>query len=628
MCGISGIISKQTLSQNDIAQLSASVKAMNKRGPDSQGTFVHDKVGLGHARLSIMDTSSAASQPFVHDDGNYVLVFNGEIYNFKELREPLEKEGIKFRTHSDTEVLLELYRKEKEKCIEKFVGFFAFAILDKRDGSVFVARDRFGIKPLYIYQDDQKILFGSELKSIMAFNIKKDINFTSLYQYLQFNYIPGNQCIFKNAYQLQQGHFAVVKNNEIKISKYYEIPFTEGRYDSISYPDAQKKLIELLDKSVERRMIADVPLGAFLSGGTDSSIVTALASKKTEKLNTFSIGYQDEPLFDETAYAQEVAKKFNTNHTVFKLTNKDLYNVLEEVLDYTDEPFADSSALAVYILSRETRQKVTVALSGDGADELFSGYNKHKAEYIMRHPSAAGSIINNFGWLWKSLPQSRNSAIGNKIRQFDKFSSAAKLSSSERYWQWAGLMNEESAKEFLKVSFEQSLYQVEKRKLLKGFSENGDFNEVLLADMNMVLPGDMLTKVDRMSMANSLEVRVPFLDHELVNFVFSLPEEYKICSTHRKRILQDTFKDILPERLYKRPKHGFEVPLLSWFRSDLKSMINNDLLSKELIEKQGIFNVEKIEQLKAKLNSSNPQDATAHIWGLIVFQYWWKKWIN
>jgi len=628
MCGISGIISKKTLSQNDIAQLSASVKAMNKRGPDSQGTFVHDKVGLGHARLSIMDTSSAASQPFVHEDGNHVLVFNGEIYNFKELREPLEKEGITFRTHSDTEVLLELYKKEKEKCIEKFVGFFAFAILDKRDGSVFIARDRFGIKPLYVYQDEQKILFGSELKSIMAFDIKKDINFTSLYQYLQFNYIPGNQCIFKNAYQLQQGHYALVENNEIKISKYYEIPFTEGKYSNISYPEAQKKLIELLDKSVERRMIADVPLGAFLSGGTDSSIVTALASKKTEKLNTFSIGYQDEPLFDETAYAQEVAKKFNTNHTVFKLTNKDLYNVLEEVLEYTDEPFADSSALAVYILSRETRKKVTVALSGDGADELFSGYNKHKAEYIMRHPSAAGSIINNLGFLWKNLPQSRNSSIGNKIRQFDKFSSAAKLSSSERYWSWAGLMNEESAKEFLKVSFEQSLYQAEKGKLLQGFSKNGDFNEVLLADMNMVLPGDMLTKVDRMSMANSLEVRVPFLDHELVNFVFSLPEEYKICSTHRKRILQDTFKDILPERLYKRPKHGFEVPLLSWFRSDLKSMINNDLLSKELIEKQGIFNPEKIEQIKAKLNSSSPQDASAHIWGLIVFQYWWKKWIN
>ena len=293
MCGISGIISKQTLSQNDIAQLSASVKAMNKRGPDSQGTFVHDKVGLGHARLSIMDTSAAASQPFVHEDGNHVLVFNGEIYNFKELRIPLEKEGIKFRTHSDTEVLLELYKKEKEKCIDQFVGFFAFAILDKRDGSVFIARDRYGIKPLYIYQDEQKILFGSELKSIMAFDIKKDINFTALYQFLQFNYIPGNQCIFKNARQLEQGHYALIKNNELKISKYYQIPVTRGEYSNLSYPEAQKKLMELLDKSVERRMIADVPLGAFLSGGTDSSIVTALASKKTEKLNTFSIGYQD-----------------------------------------------------------------------------------------------------------------------------------------------------------------------------------------------------------------------------------------------------------------------------------------------------------------------------------------------
>jgi asparagine synthase (glutamine-hydrolysing) len=628
MCGISGIISKNVLSQNDITQLSASVKAMDKRGPDSNGIFVHQNVGVGQSRLAIMDTSNAAKQPFFSEDGQYVLVFNGEIYNFKELRTELEKDGVKFKTHSDTEVLLYQFIKDREKCIEKFIGFFSFAILDKLDNSLFIARDRFGIKPLYLYQDNEKILFGSELKSLMAFGIKKEINYTVLFQYLQFNYIPGNQCIFKNAYKLKQGHYAIVKKDKIESKAYYTIPYNKEEKNRLSYADAQKKLIELLEKSVERRMIADVPLGAFLSGGTDSSIITALASKQTKNLNTFSIGYQDEPLFDETAYAQEVAKKFNTNHTVFKLTNKDLFAVLHEVLDYTDEPFADSSALAVYILSRETRKKVTVALSGDGADELFSGYNKHKAEYLMRHPSAVNSIVNNFGWLWKMMPQSRNSSFGNRMRQLDKFASAAKLSAGERYWQWAGLMNEQAAKEMLAQGIDNNLYQKEKSQLLSAFTKNGDFNEVLLSDMNMVLEGDMLTKVDRMSMANSLEVRVPFLDHELVNFVFSLPEDYKICSTHRKRILQDTFKDILPERLYKRPKHGFEVPLLSWFRTDLKSMIHDDLLSKDFIKKQGIFNPEKIEELKIKLNSSNPQDATGNIWGLIVFQYWWKKWIN
>ncbi len=628
MCGISGIISKNVLSQNDITQLSASVKAMDKRGPDSSGIFVHQNVGVGQSRLAIMDTSNAAKQPFFSEDGQYVLVFNGEIYNFKELRTDLEKDGVKFKTHSDTEVLLYQFIKDREKCIEKFIGFFSFAILDKLDNSVFIARDRFGIKPLYIYQDNEKILFGSELKAIMAFGIKKEINYTVLFQYLQFNYIPGNQCIFKNAYKLQQGHYALVKKNKIESKAYYTIPYNKEEKNRLSYADAQKKLIELLEKSVERRMIADVPLGAFLSGGTDSSIITALASQQTKNLNTFSIGYQDEPLFDETAYAEEVAKKFNTNHTVFKLTNKDLFAVLHEVLDYTDEPFADSSALAVYILSRETRKKVTVALSGDGADELFSGYNKHKAEYLMRHPSAMNSVVNNFGWLWKMMPQSRNSSFGNRMRQLDKFASAAKLSAGERYWQWAGLMNEKTAKEMLAQGIDNNLYQKEKSQLLSAFTKNGDFNEVLLSDMNMVLEGDMLTKVDRMSMANSLEVRVPFLDHELVNFVFSLPEDYKICSTHRKRILQDTFKDILPERLYKRPKHGFEVPLLSWFRTDLKSMIHDDLLSADFIKKQGIFNPEKIEELKIKLNSSNPQDATGNIWGLIVFQYWWKKWIN
>ncbi|MCX6182431.1 MAG: asparagine synthase (glutamine-hydrolyzing) [Bacteroidetes bacterium] len=412
MCGISGIISKQTLSQNDIAQLNASVKSMDKRGPDSNGFFVHQSIGLGQSRLAIMDTTNAAKQPFFSEDGQYVLVFNGEIYNFKELRTELEKDGVQFKTHSDTEVLLYQFIKDREKCIEKFIGFFAFAILDKLDNSVFIARDRFGIKPLYIYQDENKILFASELKAIMAFGIKKEINYTVLFQYLQFNYIPGNQCIFKNAYKLKPGHYAIVKNNEIKSTAYYSIPYNKEEKSTLSYADAQKKLMELLEKSVERRMIADVPLGAFLSGGTDSSIITAIASQQTNNLNTFSIGYQDEPLFDETAYAQEVAKKFNTNHTVFKLTNKDLFDVLHEVLDYTDEPFADSSALAVYILSRETRKKVTVALSGDGADELFSGYNKHKAEYLMRHPSTANSVVNSFGWLWKQLPQSRNSSIG------------------------------------------------------------------------------------------------------------------------------------------------------------------------------------------------------------------------
>ncbi len=628
MCGISGIVSKQDLSKSDIERLDASVATLKKRGPDSSGTYTHNNVGLGHTRLAILDTSNAASQPFFSEDQNYVLVFNGEIYNFMDLRRDLEKEGLVFKTHSDTEVLLAQYIRDKEKCLEKFMGFFAFAVLDKRDNSVFIARDRFGIKPLYIYQDEKQILFASELKAIMAFDIKKNINHTVLFQYLQFNYIPGKQCIFKDASKLEPGHYAVIKNNEITTASYYKIPYDRSEKCSLTYPQAQKKLMELLEKSVERRMISDVPLGAFLSGGTDSSIITALASRQTKRLNTFSIGYQDEPMFDETSYAEEVAKKFDTEHTVFKLTNKDLLDVVFEVLDYTDEPFADSSSLAVYILSRETRKKVTVALSGDGADELFSGYSKHKAEFLMRNPTAANAMITNLDWLWKKLPQSRNSAVANNIRQFEKFATASKLTTKNRYWKWASLMNERTAESMLKEEVDYDLYQKEKAILLAPFTKNGDFNEVLMTDMNMVLEGDMLTKVDRMSMANSLEVRVPFLDHELVNFAFSLPEEFKICSTHRKRILQDTFRDILPERLYKRPKHGFEVPLKSWFSSDLKNLIDNDLLSRKFIEEQGIFNPDKIDELKFKLNSSNPQESTGNIWGLIVFQYWWKKWIN
>ena len=254
MCGISGIVSKQDLSKSDIERLHASVASLKKRGPDSNGVCTHHNVGLGHTRLAILDTSNAATQPFFSEDQNYVLVFNGEIYNFMDLRRDLEKEGLVFKTHSDTEVLLAQYIRDKEKCLEKFMGFFAFAVLDKRDNSVFIARDRFGIKPLYIYQDEKQILFASELKAIMAFDIKKNINHTVLFQYLQFNYIPGKQCIFKDASKLEPGHYAVIKNNEITTRSYYKIPYERSEKCDLSYPQAQKKLMELL-KIMKRLML-------------------------------------------------------------------------------------------------------------------------------------------------------------------------------------------------------------------------------------------------------------------------------------------------------------------------------------------------------------------------------------
>jgi asparagine synthase (glutamine-hydrolysing) len=507
------------------------------------------------------------------------------------------------------------------------------AIYDKAEQTVFIARDRVGVKPLLWYKDDDKLMFASEMKSLLAMEIPKLIDEASLYSYLQLNYIPGPHSIFKGVKKVEPGHYLKlsIKNNGLKDESYYSIPYPEEN-TNLSYDDAQKKLYELMDASVERRLISDVPLGTFLSGGIDSSIVSALAAKHTSHLKTFSIGFRDEPLFDETKYANLVAGKIGSDHTVFSLTNDDLFNHLFNVLDYIDEPFADSSALNVYILSMHTRKHVTVALSGDGADELFGGYNKHEAERRARNGSITNSIIKAGNPLWRMLPKSRNTAFGNKFRQLERFAVGLKLDSKERYWRWAGIADEEDADNLLSANTLSDLnnmkeYQKRKNTFLKSI-DGKNLNEIFYTDVHLPLENDMLTKVDMMSMANSLEVRTPFLDYTVLDFAFSLPAEFKIDSTGRKRILRDSFRHLLPEELYTRGKQGFEVPLLNWFQSDLKSLITEDLLSENLIRGQNIFNYNGIINLQRKLFSNSPGDAVAQIWGLIVFQYWWKKYFN
>ena len=375
-------------------------------------------------------------------------------------------------------------------------------------------------------------------------------------------------------------------------------------------------------------MVSDVPLGCFLSGGIDSSIIAGIARKYKPDLRTFSIGFRDEKFFDETGYANLVADHFKTDHTVFSLTNDDLLSHVGKVLEYFDEPFADSSALAVYILSRETRKHATVALSGDGADEMFGGYNKHAASYRILHKSWKERLAAALHPVWKSLPRSRNNKVANLFRQLHRFSEGARLDSRERYWQWAAFVNEHEAKKMFLPAIANQIsdqYASRKSELLRSIPARETMNDILLADMQLVLPNDMLAKVDLMSMANSLEVRVPFLDYEVVNFAFSLPDSYKINSTGRKRILRDAYQGFLPEALYNRPKKGFEVPLLKWFRKELRSTITDDLLSRTLIEEQQIFEYGYISALKSELFSSNPGDSHARIWALIVFQTWWKR---
>lgn len=376
MCGIAGFYSFHKIDHDYYASLEKAIRSLQRRGPDSHGFFSDNQVGLAHSRLSIIDTSADANQPFTSSDGRYTIIFNGEIFNYQELyAEKLKDLNVQLHTTSDTEVLLQLYIYHGKACLEWLSGFFALAIYDKQDGSLFMARDRFGKKPLHIYHDNEKIVFASELKALIAFGIKKELDTTSLYQYLQLNYIPQPFSILKNVSKLEAGSWLLLQGDNINKGTYYKLTDTSATATTPSYADAQHQLYQLLESATKKRLISDVPLGAFLSGGIDSSVVVGLASQFKKGIHTFSIGYKDEPFYDETHYAELVANKFQTHHTTFKLSNDDLLEHVSDILDYIDEPFADSSAIAVYILSQRTRKHVTVALSGDGADEIFAGYH-------------------------------------------------------------------------------------------------------------------------------------------------------------------------------------------------------------------------------------------------------------
>jgi asparagine synthase (glutamine-hydrolysing) len=627
MCGIAGVYAFSEEGKKFFPKLSSCVKALGKRGPDSSGIFTENKASLAHTRLSIIDTSSAGNQPFTDFSGRYTIIFNGEFFNYQEHRKALLDKGIPLKSDSDTEVLLYLFIQEGPACLEKVNGFFAFSVYDKEQDSMFIARDRMGIKPLFYALNNDRLIFASEMKALLEAGIEKEIDSVSLAQYFSLNYIPAPNTIFKAVKKLEPGHYIEIKNNECSIKPYYQIPLSKVYNAHQTYDTACKELFNLMDDSVQKRLISDVPLGTFLSGGIDSSVVTALAARHTKHLQSFSIGFKDEPLFDETHYARLTAKKLQTEHTVFSLTNRDLFDHLYDVLDYIDEPFADSSALNVFILSKETRKHVTVALSGDGADEIFAGYHKHMAEYKARKNGAFENIIKNTGFIWNALPKSRNGRFSNIFRKLAKFSEGLNLNEKERYFHWASLMNEEQVEQLLLKGYDKKSFSRRKSEILNEIKPGGDYNEVLLTDAKLVLPNDMLVKVDLMSMANSLEVRVPFLDYRIVDFAFSLPAEYKIDGRMKKRIVQDAFREILPTELYNRPKQGFEVPLLKWFRTELSSLIHDDLLSRKFIEQQGVFQYSQVEVILKKLKSADPGDAVANVWALIVFQYWWKKYL-
>ncbi len=630
MCRIAGVFNfNNNLSEDDWNNLLKSSSLLEKAGPDNCGTYRNGNVALLHRRLSIIDTSAKGNQPFYSNDKRYVLIFNGMIFNYKQLyNQHLAPLGVKLESESDTEVFLHLFLHFNVQCLNWLSVFFAFAFLDTHTSTMHLCRDRMGKKPLVYYKDDDQLIFSSELKSILAFPIKKEINKTALHAYFRLNYVPSNTAILHNISKVQPGHYIKVTKLTTTDVQYYKTEITESLYNQYSYPEAQQKLKQLLQDSVHERMIADVPLGAFLSGGIDSSLVVALAAQYTNKLHTFSIGYKDFPLFDETHYALSVAKKYQTEHQVFKLSNTDFVEEIDNVLDAIDEPFADSSAIPQYILSKRTKAFAKVALSGDGGDEVFAGYNKHKGEWIYRNNQLLVWAMANTNVILKYLPKGKGSKMGELLRKAYKFSNAAALPADQRYLQWCSISTGVKATELFNASYiNQATLSDDILKPYVAHFNAKDFNEVLLADINLVLPSDMLFKVDMMSMANGLEVRSPLLDHKVVDFAFSLPQDYKINKQLKKRILQDTFRDMLPPELYNRPKQGFEIPLVDWFKNEFYSKIFDDLLSESFIKEQGIFNYSRILELKNQLFSTNTDNIQFNIWALVVFQSWYRKYL-
>lgn len=617
MCGILGYIN---FSENNVKSIEdeafkSALNLIQHRGPDNQNFKRFAKNNLfGHARLSIIDTDARANQPFLSDDGRYFLIFNGEIYNFHDLKNELIQDGIQFKTASDTEVLFHMLIKYKSKTLEKLDGFFAFAFYDTQEDYGLIARDRIGIKPLYLQHDQQGILFASELKPIAQLLPEKKIDQSALELFFSLTYIPAPFSILDGVRKMMPGQFMEINKGQATIEYYYQIE--KKPQPSCDFETSKKKLRELLNNSVMNRLVSDVDLGCFLSGGIDSSIISTLARAHKTDLNTYSIGFENANYFDETEFADAVAKKIGSHHTVFKLKDADFIDDFESIMHSFDEPFGDSSAIAVNLLSKYTSQEVKVSLSGDGADELFAGYNKYRAEYLIRNLSLTKKIAAGSGALFlRPFPASRNSKISNLKRKIDKLNKGIQTPPTQRYINWIS-NGRQAGLDILKNSFSIDIQQ------LLNIPEIQSLNDQLISDQKIVLSGDMLKKVDLMSMAHALEVRTPFLDHRIVDFANRLPEEFKINKQQNKHILIETFKKDLPKELWNRPKKGFEVPLQFWINS-VWEKIDPKFFDSNYINQQNLFDPIKIQTLKEERASKNLGDRIYVLWNYLVFQYWY-----
>lgn len=624
MCGIAGIIKAQRNAKVDEAVLHRMCQTMIHRGPDDEGLYVKGSAGLGMRRLSIIDVSGG-HQPVHNEDRTVWVVFNGEIYNFQSLRRDLERSGHHFYTYTDTEVIVHLYEEYGSECVQKLRGMFAFAVYDEKNRRVLLARDRLGIKPLHYANDGGRLLFGSEIKVILAAAPElKEIQPESLLKYFYFGYVPDPATVFQKIRKLPPGHLMEWENGRAKVECYWDLP-AFGTTEPVSEEECLEELERRLEEAVRIRLIAEVPLGALLSGGVDSSLVVALMARSSASpVKTFSIGFSKKD-FDEAPYARQVAQRFGTEHHEL-VVEPDIGEALETLTRSLEEPFGDSSMIPTYYICRLARQHVTVALSGDGGDELFAGYERYplalRKSFADHIPFFLGRGYRDY--IHPHLPRGLygRSFLYNRSLPF-----------RERYldsMSWLTICSRESAifsRDFLAWAKKAPHPFTDFRRYFDHGPAKDPLSRLLYLDTKTYLPGDILTKVDRMSMACSLEARVPLLDHEFVECVTRLPVAWKFHNGEQKYILKRLAERAgVPRDVIYRPKRGFALPLVHWMRSEFKEELPRLLLDPRTLQR-GYFNPRVIRETLEE-HFSGRRDRSSRIWRLLILELWHRNFLE
>jgi asparagine synthase (glutamine-hydrolysing) len=624
MCGICGVVGHRPV---DRAVLEEMARTLRHRGPDDERYFVRDStdgvaVGFGFRRLSIIDLETG-SQPVPNETGSIRMMLNGEIYNFRELRRELVSRGHRFSTNGDAEVVVHLYEDEGAGCVQRLNGMFALALWDEDRRELVLARDRFGKKPLYYADLGHSLVFGSELKALLAYpECPHALDFESLSRYLALEYVPTPRSILEGISKLPAGHFLRWRERRSTITRYWDLTFQVGPEKS-DQEYADELRVRLRD-AVRRRLVSDVPLGAFLSGGIDSSSVVAMMASELPRGNvrTFSIGFE-EPSFDESSHARRVASHFGTEHHEEVFTSSTLLDLVPTLAEVADEPFADASILPTYLLSRFTRQSVTVALGGDGADELLAGYPTFTADKIARHYPVPQLLHESLVIsLVDRLPVSTsNFSVDFKLKRFVR---GAKQPPDTRHAVWLGSLSPDEQRALMTRTSGDPF--TEQRQAFAAAPTRDPLERLVYQYASTYLQDDILVKVDRASMANSLEVRAPFLDVELVEFLGRVPPRLKLRRFDTKHLLKRAMTGVLPSGIPARKKKGFGIPLGEWFKGELREPLQDEL-SPERLRQQGFFEPQEVQRLISE-HLSGRRDHRKPLWTLFVFQLWHRRWLE